>query len=453
MWNERAIQWRMWGGVHHSPTEMWITVWPLVVMISYHSCKNGDEPPRGARAGDLTGGKGHLLMTLQVRDILPQIDHLANALQQRRQESEAARRASLAILERVGADVEWLCSLAQGADGRVLAAEPVEPLLTHRSVGDVPFNHTVVAVDGSGIDLDRHGLTEWFVINVGGAVLTYGATPTARLSAQARVYDADAESANALSVPPYGPGVAASGRMAAQQGNLFDFRRILAEQEYGLELTQEPARADPVVMLFDGTLIVWHFNQGDIDSQATSVVEQYVAGLRGFERRRLPVAGYISRPNSRDVTTLLGLANHHAGGGRAATQQMATLCDRDVFAWLPVGERSGLCRSHARSMAAYGSEQHICFFYLNVGVEVVRIELPRWVALDDTLCDLVQSVVLRQCSLMGGYPVVLQEAHEQAVVHASDRAMLMRLIADVLRQQGLPASVSEKQLSKIRRAV
>jgi hypothetical protein len=62
-------------------------------------------------------------------------------------------------------------------------------------------------------------------------------------------------------------------------------------------------------------------------------------------------------------------------------------------------------------------------------------------------------VVVDQCRRGQGYPVALARAHEQAVVSGADRLRFNELVARALVSHGLPDQPSEKQASKLARAV
>jgi hypothetical protein len=65
----------------------------------------------------------------------------------------------------------------------------------------------------------------------------------------------------------------------------------------------------------------------------------------------------------------------------------------------------------------------------------------------------VQAVVVDQCRRGHGYPVALARAHEQAVVGGAERQRFKELVARALVAQGLRDRPSEKQASKLSRAV
>jgi NurA-like 5'-3' nuclease len=93
------------------------------------------------------------------------------------------------------------------------------------------------------------------------------------------------------------------------------------------------------------------------------------------------------------------------------------------------------------------------FFYVRVGEEVARVEVPRWVSEDPELFLLLKSCVWDQVEKGGGYPVVLAEAHEQAVVRGSDRDLFFRMLEGSFVRKGIPAAMSAKGLRKRRMAV
>ena len=95
----------------------------------------------------------------------------------------------------------------------------------------------------------------------------------------------------------------------------------------------------------------------------------------------------------------------------------------------------------------YGAHQ-IYFFYIRAGDEIGRVEIPQWVAADDGLLSLTHALLLDQCRRGHGYPVVLSEAHEQAVVTMADREYFWQLVESNLVEGKLPTLGSAKNFSK-----
>jgi NurA-like 5'-3' nuclease len=119
---------------------------------------------------------------------------------------------------------------------------------------------------------------------------------------------------------------------------------------------------------------------------------------------------------------------------------------------LQPGERSPVFDSESHILDAY-DRHRIQFFYLNVGSEIVRIEIPIWVAKDKELIDLVHAVAYAQAQKGGGYPIALAEAHQQAVVRGSEREMFYEMVTTVLVRRGMRAAISPKNMRKRRMTV
>ena len=109
--------------------------------------------------------------------------------------------------------------------------------------------------------------------------------------------------------------------------------------------------------------------------------------------------------------------------------------------------------SHIQREYPEGNE--ICYFYVKVPVsdavqEIARVEIPAWVADDEDHVDLIHSVLLAECRKGSGYPLILSEAHERAVIRAHERDAFQRLLAQTLRRAGVFTSGSRKRESKRR---
>ena len=84
----------------------------------------------------------------------------------------------------------------------------------------------------------------------------------------------------------------------------------------------------------------------------------------------------------------------------------------------------------------YGERQQVYFYYLNAGEEIARVEVPQWVAEDEDLLALGHRLIVEQCRKGQGYPVVISEAHEQAVVSGRDRQLFKQMVAETLERAG-----------------
>ena len=174
------------------------------------------------------------------------------------------------------------------------------------------------------------------------------------------------------------------------------------------------------------------------------------------------MASYISLPGSAEATNALRLVacpyevadcDRYCASivpGERPCDSVATgIVDRELFGeTLKAGQRSAVFASSSSLVANHYRGHEVHFFYVHTGEEIGRVEVPVWVAEDERLLDLVHSLILDQCSRGPGYPVVLMEAHEQAVISAGDRRVFRRMLTDSLERQGLSAATSQKDRSK-----
>ena len=76
------------------------------------------------------------------------------------------------------------------------------------------------------------------------------------------------------------------------------------------------------------------------------------------------------------------------------------------------------------------------------------MEIPQWVALDDSRLKLTHTLILDQCRRGHGYPVALAEAHEQAVITGADRLNFQHLLELSLAEEKIEVTTSAKSKSK-----
>jgi hypothetical protein len=198
-------------------------------------------------------------------------------------------------------------------------------------------------------------------------------------------------------------------------------------------------------------------------------------GLEQLRQLRVPIAGYISDPGSADVVNglrvglcpeqppdcdrcpwkaaeaqaLLNLDGEEQQPEPIPCEPIAGVTDDMLYARkLKRGERSGVFRSSSKILEDYGPHR-ICFFYVHTGWEIGRVEIPEWVADDCELLELVHITVVDQAEKGRGYPVVLSESHERAVVRGADRDIFFKFLKDSFVKNNVKAENSLKQLKKM----
>lgn len=319
---------------------------------------------------------------------------------------------------------------------------PEPPSLVRPLPYPTPAAYTALATDGSQIPLDRHAVAPCFLINVGEIALHYGSGERPRLTSQATLHYKDED------IYAKDGEVGATVISEKEVGT----RRMLAESAALAALIAEHSARETVALVDDPLILVFADQREKADDQR-EIVEEFCEMLKAAQTARTPVIGYLSRPGARDVIgalrlTLCGDGCEHDAASPCA--ELAHLTDAPLFARLlpDPGDRSPVFISEARSLALYPEEQRIVFFYLNVGAEIARIEIPQWVGDDPALLDRAHVLAYDQARKGQGYPVALAEAHERAVVRGPERAAFFQLVESAFVRADLPALQTRKALSK-----
>ena len=315
-----------------------------------------------------------------------------------------------------------------------------------RGVPPRPPGISVAATDGSQIFPDRHEVSSCFLINIGYVLLHYGSGERPLLSSKPRLFYKEDELLDTW-----------AERWVSVNRELIGFRRSLLEHTELAELSAAALEeGHKTVALADGSLIPWSLEGTPTDFR-NAYLEKLLEAFDQLRERRIPVAGYISRPRSRDVVNSLriGLCPLEAADcercpwkGDEPCATIGGLVDAALMRCaLGRGERSAVFDSRSKILGDYG-DHAISFFYLDAGDEVARVEIPGWVADDEDLLDLVHSVVGDQIQKGDGYPVALTEAHELAVVRGGERESFYRSLEETMVKNDITASFSAKSLRK-----
>lgn len=346
----------------------------------------------------------------------------------------------------------------------LLLAEPTEKLDNRYSAPSSPSEFTILANDGSQIDVSRHSPARYFLINMGNVRLDYGAHPNAYLENNPRLYYTEDE----LIIKP----LKNTDRPWLIEGGLLGLKRDAVEMAELARLAEELETERTALALVDGTLVKWGFESKKYDEAV--IKELLVNGfLKELERikslnnqRHLTVAGYISLPGSTEVANALRLmlcpeeivnCDKHCLNkrmGERPCDAIDGIRDRDIFAeLLNEGERSGLFASTSKVVMKHYGSQHIYFFYVKLDEEIARIEVPQWVAFNKDKLKLTHALVIDQARRGLGYPAALAEAHEQAVVKNTDKYTLEQMIEVALYKEAGTIQGSAKYRSKQTRRI
>jgi hypothetical protein len=391
-------------------------------------------------------------MPLDLGKVSRQIGEMVSRLKTNRDERRQQMALAAATLHNHASRLDPLKKKIAQSKTTWLVAEPVEKLDVRHPLPSCPPDFTVIATDGSHIDVDRHHGVHCYLINIGSVVLTYGAHPDASLESRPVVYS---DKADLVIASPDG------FREVTIEGNLLGMKRSAEEARVLAELGHGIKEGGAALGLMDGTLIMWNLEAYPEFVTEAVLDKGYLSHLEDIRRlnatRKFPIAAYISYPRSTDVVNALRVAlcpREAVDSDRCPEcktrecQAISGLLDRELFAGLlATGERSALFISPSRIQKRYG-RQLVHFFYLHIDGEIARIEVPRWVIEDRLRLELVHSVLVDQCRRGQGYPVALSEAHEKAVVTGTDRDMFWRMVEEAMAEEHLPGVESEKSRSK-----
>jgi hypothetical protein len=393
-------------------------------------------------------------VSLDLTKVAAQVTGMISRLKDARKERQQRLQFALDTLSNQAIDLDDLKRKIAASKTTWLVADLVDGLDRRYQAPPTPNEYTVMATDGSHIDVDRHRSTRCYLINIGSAVIHYGSEPDAALASSPRLYSEDKD---LVITPPGG------GREQVIEGTVLGIRRSVEECHRLAELATQLPTGSTSLALLDGTLILWGleaYPEFVTEALLNSGLLRCLDDIKKLNSdRKLALASYISFPRSTDVVNVLRVAicPHQPPdcdrccppGKERDCEAVAGVRDRELFTnLLENGERSALFISPSRIVRERYGEHRVYFFYIRVDDEVARIEIPQWVAENDDLLNLTHCLVLDQCRRGHGYPVVLSEAHEQAVVTGFDRENFWELVESSLVAEKLPSPTSAKSFSK-----
>lgn len=394
-------------------------------------------------------------MTLDITQVYRQVEEMAGEMKNHRADYGRRLATATEVLKSAATEQEVLRHKIERAHTSWLLAGLREDIGLHKAPSPLPSDFCVVGCDGSHIDVDRHHSERLFLFNMGVIYLRYGGSPDAEFISSPTLYYGE-ERQNIRST---------GGQQVAIEGPLLGIKRGVEECRSLADRVCSAPDGLPVLGLIDGSLIMWGLvGQRYEDFVIKDLLDEGL--LKQFDRffelnktRQAALASYISFPRSADVANVLRLqicpydpvdCDRHCQGkleGRPC-DEIAGVIDRALFGKvLGDRERSPVFYSTSSINNRYGIHK-VCFFYIGMGEEVARVEVPEWVADDQALLNLTHAIILDQCDKGFGYPVCLSEAHEQAVVTGIDRDQFWDLVDRVLQEDNIASQRSLKQRSK-----
>ncbi len=385
-------------------------------------------------------------MTIDFQQVKAQVQELGKSapakqqerwrkLEQARELLEAYAQGGEALRQKVHSvnDPSLRCALPVNLD---LAQS--EALNAHHPLPELPQAATLLAADGSQIDLDRHAEVEYSLVNVGAIKMRLGDASPPTLYIQCQLFYDE--------------------QLYNQTDASLALTRDLKERAMLVELA---AQAQPPIITFtDGPVELWGakgVSPEERDAYQRSLAE-YLEVLSRLHELGATTAGYVDKPAANLVVRLLEIASAQSAdlANLRNYQPLRGVSDRFLFKdILRPGERSAVFELLSPFSQNYHDHLRLHFFYLNVGREgrpsMARVEVPAWVARDSSRLDMLHAVLVDQCRILGArpYPYLLHRAHETARVSLEERDQVTNMIAIELRRQGIVVEgVSNKQFAK-----
>lgn len=385
-------------------------------------------------------------MALELNKLTQAVNALSANAVTRLTELSGTLPVAQAVLKGVGVADDALHRKVQAAiklrwAGAIPTAEAVD---AHFPLPPHPARANILAADGSQIYPDRHGLALYYLINIGSIAFRHGVGQAPSTLTEPEVFyeDADLYEEDGGQIP--------SIKIDAVR----DRRELAALARWA----QAEAQSAPTVALLDNGLLLYITLQTPNQKLVDELLSQYVAHLAELKESGAAVAGVVDRPRAAGVIRLLRLALLNDNEiNEAALRDLGSfkhITDAMLFDFLAPGERSALFENASpHNQDHYKPKGHaIYFFYLNTGRagkgNILRVEVPEWVARDAEKLNLVHAAIWEQCRATGGFPYVLMRAHELAVVTQHERREFDQMVLGALVRQGLSPSVSQKAQGK-----
>ena len=382
-------------------------------------------------------------MPINFQEIYTRIQEIGAGAQERRKKKEERQQLARDLLQTYASELDFLHSkvdAAKQADANIRCALPLNESLASSHPAPVSVSDaTLIAADGSQILPDRHAAVQFGLINVGAITLKMNSGESPQVSTDSQLlFDHELYTETG----------------SVSQDDI-EFSRDIAERKKLLELAKE--QTGTLIALTDGPVEIWgakSANEGDYQK----TLNEHKSILSQLQSRDVTVAGYVDKPGADLVVRLLELTMLDMEQMKEVRKQhpLRGVTDRWLFSGiLKSHERSAVFALQSSSRARYTGSLSLHFFYLNVGDEkhpsIVRVEIPEWVAKDETKMELLHSVLIQQCEIMGAkpYPYILHRAHEIAVVSFEEKKQIEQMIQQMqLNNQEALDEISSKQSAK-----
>ncbi len=374
-------------------------------------------------------------MPVDYQQIHARIKEIGAGARERRKTLDDRRKKARDLLLANSDKLDFLrakVNSAKAVDANIRCAYPLnESLTSHYPLSASAKDVTIIAADGSQINPDRHAAVQFCLINVGAIVMRLNSGQSPEIYTNTELFYGDELEEYKLT----------------NEGSIA-LRRDLDERVAIDDISKDLKGS--ILNFIDGTMEIWGAKDIEDAKAYERSVQSYLTILSRLQSRGIATAGYVDKPSANLVVRLLemvmalpkeleNLRDYHSLEG---TTDLWLFGDQnDDFQLLKPGERSAVFGLQSGSEKYYKGALSLHFFYLNVSgserhPQIARVEVPKWLTEDKEKLDLVQSVLLEQCGMLGSrpYPYVLNRAHEIAVVKQEEKQQIEQMLAIELRR-------------------
>jgi hypothetical protein len=305
--------------------------------------------------------------------------------------------------------------------------------------------YRILSVDGSQIDKIAYFSNDSldFLVNIGTAYIDYKEPHKTRLDTKPIIY-----SKNYISELL---DMKVTNREYDKSDLISSFRTYSEFNEANNLISD---LGDDSIIFMDGGLVQWHLQDKPLEVKEF-VTKSISELINSSSNKNIPIIGYISGTRASDVVNCLKIFNckNNNFNCKNCDDEFCGVLNSidDSFLFMTVKENnsidklfvSPIFQSTAKIIDYYNS--NIYFFYIYNRDEFARVEIT-----SNSLDKIYKltTIIYDQIIKGFGYPTVLSEAHEMAVVTESDRFNFEKIIESMFSQLNINMKKRSKNMSK-----
>ena len=291
--------------------------------------------------------------------------------------------------------------------------------------GVVEKNISVFGADGSSVEADRDLPLEFSAINIGFININYGENPSAEFDESLTFYP------NNKDIPEV------DSKLLSDINAMSALRHVL-ELEFLIEKMSQSKSPNIKIGFVDGNLYpnfaLSHITNIAFKQFLYKRLDEIARKIINLSKNNTYIISYNSNPNSVHISSKLKGKYAAELNDSGVFENLLNINERsDIFTEIPEEEISEL--------------KPVSFSFIKNYKELSKIEFLNG-SIDNEVMNKILPIIISQVEKGKGYPKILIESHEHAVISQSDRAALNTLIEKELNFLNINYTTSQKQQSK-----